>query len=213
MTSLARRVTRPIREFGCGAEKVTLGPVTDDELGQLMRAAQAGDAVAYGDLLQAIAPRVRRIVASRRHYAGVQEVEDLTQDVLLSVHAVRATYDPSRPFGPWLMAIIRNRMADGARRHARRAQEITVDNLDVTFADPTTNTRNETYGDPEELLQAIRGLPHGQRQAVELMKLKGMSLKEAAVATGLSIAALKVATHRAMASLRRALVKTDDINH
>ena len=62
-------------------------------------------------------------------------------------------------------------------------------------------------------MQAIRGLPHGQRQAVELMKLKGMSLKEAAVATGLSIAALKVATHRAIASLRRTLVKTDDTKH
>ena len=34
------------------------------------------------------------------------------------------------------MAIIGNRLADGARRHARRAQEIAVDNLDVTFADP-----------------------------------------------------------------------------
>lgn len=187
--------------------------MTDEQLTQLMRAAQRGDAVAYTTLLETIAPRVRRVVGARRHFAGEQEVEDLVQDVLLSVHAVRATYDPSRPFGPWLMAIIGNRLADGARRHARRAREIAVDNLDVTFADPTTNTSNETYGDPQELLQAIRGLPHGQRQAVELMKLKGMSLKEAAVATGSSVAALKVATHRAMASLRRTLVKTDDTKH
>jgi RNA polymerase sigma-70 factor (ECF subfamily) len=187
--------------------------VTDQQLSQLMRAAQQGDPIAYTTLLEAIAPRVRRIVGARRHFAGEQEVEDLVQDVLLSVHAVRATYDSSRPFGPWLMAIIRNRLADGARRYARRAQEIAVDNLDVTFSDPTTNTSSKPYGDPQELLQAIRGLPHGQRQAVELMKLKGMSLKEAAVATGLSVAALKVATHRAMASLRRTFVKTNDTNH
>jgi RNA polymerase sigma factor (sigma-70 family) len=187
--------------------------VTDEQLGQLMRGAQQGDTVAYSTLLEAIAPRVRRVVEARRHFAWDQEVEDLVQDVLLSVHAVRATYDASRPFGPWLMAIVRNRLADGARRHARRAQEIKVDNLDVTFADSTTNTSSETYGDPQELLHVIRALPHGQRQAVELMKLKGMSLKEASVATGLSIAALKVATHRAMASLRRALVKTDDAKH
>ena len=180
---------------------------------QLMRAAQQGDAVAYTTLLEAIAPQVRRIVGARRHFAGAHEVEDLVQDVLLSLHAVRATYDPSRPFGPWLMAIIRNRLADGARRHARRAREFAVDNLDVTFVDPTTNTPDETYRDPQQLLQAIRGLPHGQRQAVELMKLKGLSLKEAAGATGLSVGALKVAAHRAMASLRRTLVKTDDAKH
>ena len=184
--------------------------MTDEQLSQLMRAAQQSDAVAYTTLLEAIAPWVRRVVGARRHFAGEQEVEDLVQDVLLSVHAVRATYDPSRPFGPWLMAIVRNRLADGARRYSRRADEVAVDNLDVTFADPTTNTSHETYGDPEKLLQTIRGLPHGQRQAIELMKLRGMSLKEAAAATGLSVAALKVATHRAMASLRRTLVKTDD---
>jgi RNA polymerase sigma-70 factor (ECF subfamily) len=181
--------------------------VTDEQLSQLMRAAQSGDAVAYTGLLEAITFRIRRRVSSRRHFAGTQEVEDLVQDVLLSVHAVRATYDPSRPFGPWLAAIIRNRLADGARRYARRAHEVAVDTLDVTFANPAANTSEAEYRDPEALLQAIRGLPRGQRQAVELMKLRGLSLKEAAEATGSSVAALKVATHRAMASLRRALVK------
>lgn len=187
--------------------------MTDEQLSQLMRAAQAGDAVAYTALLEAIVPRVRQVVGGRRHFAGPQEVDDLVQDVLLSVHAVRATYDPSRPFGPWLAAIIRNRLADGARRYARRSAEITVENLDVTFAGPPAKTSEEDYGDPQALLQAIGRLPPGQRQAVELMKLRGMSLKEAAAATGLSIAALKVATHRAMASLRRALVKTHDTEH
>ena len=98
--------------------------MTDEQLSQLMRAAQQGDAVAYTTLLEAIAPRVRGVVGARRHFAGEQEVEDLVQDVLLSMHAVRATYDPSRPFGPWLMAIIRNRLADGARRHARRSDVV-----------------------------------------------------------------------------------------
>ena len=181
--------------------------MTDEQLSQLMRAAQGGDAVAYTSLLEAIAPRIRRVVGCQRHFAGAQEVEDLVQDVLLSVHAVRATYDPSRPFGLWLAAIIRNRLADGARRYARRSPEIAVDNLDVTFAGPAANTSEDDYGDPQALRQAIGRLPPGQRQAVELTKLRGMSLKEAAEATGLSVAALKVATHRAMASLRRALVK------
>ena len=53
--------------------------------------------------------------------------------------------------------------------------------------------------------QAIRALPAGQRRALELLKLRELSLKEAAAETGLAVGALKVATHRAMASLRRAL--------
>jgi RNA polymerase sigma-70 factor (ECF subfamily) len=59
---------------------------------------------------------------------------------------------------------------------------------------------------------AIRALPAGQRQALELLKLGELSLKDAAAQTGLSVAALKVATHRAMASLRRAFGATGSGN-
>jgi RNA polymerase sigma-70 factor (ECF subfamily) len=187
--------------------------VTDEQISRLMRAAQQGDSAAYTTALEAIARGVRRMVRARLYFAGEPEVEDLVQDVLLSVHAVRATYDPSRPFAPWLRAIVRNRLADGARRHARRTPEIAVDDLDVTFSDAPANTSRETYGDPQALAQAIAALPRGQRQAVELLKLKEMSLKEAAATTGLSVAALKVASHRAIAALRKALVKTDDTSH
>ena len=50
-------------------------------------------------------------------------------------------------------------------------------------------------------------LSPGQRDAIEMLKLREMSLKEAAAASGTSIGALKVSVHRAMATLRRALIK------
>ena len=155
-------------------------------------------------LLSAITPRIRRVVRSRRAFLGAADVEDIVQDVLLSVHAVLATYDPSRPFLPWLLAIVRHRLADAARRYARQAREVSVD-LDVTFADAPANTSDERAGDLEALALAVRDLPPGQRQAIELLKLQEMSLKEASAASGSSVSALKVATHRAMISLRRIL--------
>ena len=179
--------------------------ILDEQLRQLMRAAQGGDRDAYRALLTAITPRIRRRVRARRAFLGQADIEDLVQDVLLSVHAVLATYDPSRPFMPWLMAIVHNRLVDATRRYARRAHEVRVDDLHVTFADVATNTSDEGAGDLEALAQAIRTLPSGQRQAIELLKLREMSLKEASAATGTSVSALKVATHRAMAALRRAL--------
>lgn len=176
-----------------------------------MRAAQGGDADAYRALLTAVTPRIRRIVRARRGFLGTADTEDLVQDVLLSVHAVLATYDPSRPFMPWLLAIVRNRLADAARRHGRqRAHETQLDDVQVTFADVATNTTDEGIGDLEALEQAIHTLPAGQRQAIELLKLQEMSLKEASATTGTSVAALKVATHRAIVSLRRILGVSSD---
>ena len=183
----------------------------DEQLRLLMRAAQKGDADAYRALLTAVTPRIRRIVRARRGFLGAADTEDLVQDVLLSVHAVLATYDPSRPFMPWLLAIVRNRLADAARRHGRqRAHETQVDDVQVTFADVATNTTDEGIGDVEALEQAIHALPAGQRQAIELLKLQEMSLKEASATTGTSVAALKVATHRAIVSLRRILGVSSD---
>ena len=185
----------------------------DADLVDLMAAAQAGDGQAYEHLLQAVAEIVRRIAARRRGFLGADEVDDAVQDVLLSVHAVRATYDRRRPFLPWLYSIVRNRLADRARRHGRStAHEIVFDDLDVTFPAADTNLPGEEYGDPQALHAAIASLPRGQREAIELLKLKGMSLKEAATATGTSVGALKVATHRAMVALRRILTP-HDIKH
>jgi RNA polymerase sigma-70 factor (ECF subfamily) len=142
----------------------------------------------------------------QRGFAGSEAVEDLVQDVLLSVHAVRATYDPGRPFMPWLLAILRHRLADAARKYGRSAaHEVAVEDLDVTFSAVGTNPEHETTRDVEALQRAIEALPAGQRQAVSLLKVREYSLKEASAATGISIGALKVATHRGMASLRRAL--------
>jgi RNA polymerase sigma factor (sigma-70 family) len=183
----------------------------EDRLAALMRSAQGGDADAYAALMQALAARLRQIVRHRRAFLEHADVEDLVQDVLLSVHAVRATYDATRPFLPWLLAITRNRLADAARRYARQgAHEVATDDLDVTFFSGRTNTMTTTYGDPDALNGAIAGLPAGQRSAIEMLKLREMSLKEAAAASGTSVGALKVATHRAMDALRRKLKKEVD---
>jgi RNA polymerase sigma factor (sigma-70 family) len=180
----------------------------DNHLGELMQAAQAGDAGAYTQLLEEMTPRIRQVVRGQRRFLQAADIEDLVQDILLSVHAVRATYDPQRPFLPWLLAITRNRLADGARRYVRStAHEVHVENMAVTFADKPANTTVDSYGDLQELKEAIASLPPIQRDAIQMLKLGEMSLKEAAVASNTTAGALKVATHRAMTALRKMLLK------
>ena len=76
-----------------------------------------------------------------------------------------------------------------------------VDTYPETSGADEANT-DQGIGDPEALRQAVATLPPGQRVAIELLKFRELSLKEAAAASGMSIAALKVATHRATRALR-----------
>ena len=175
----------------------------------LMRAAQAGDSRAYSELLRTLLPLVNELVRQRYPFLQSQDIDDLVQDILLSVHAARATYDPTRPFLPWLRAIARYRMADSARRYAlRTANEVPSEHAPETFVAKDANMSGNGYGDAEALRHAMAKLPYGQRQAIELMKLQEMSLKEARVVTGTSIGALKVSVHRGMSALRKALRST-----
>ena len=67
----------------------------------LMSAAQQGDRGSYRLLLQQIAPFVRALAL--RALRDRTEAEDAVQDVLLTLHARRDTYDPQRPFTPMQM--------------------------------------------------------------------------------------------------------------
>lgn len=169
----------------------------------LMKAAQAGDQVSYATLLREISPFLRRLARQGWPKGAAADIEDVVQETLLTLHTIRHTFDPGRPFVPWLLALLQRRIVDGVRKHARtHRREIGMDISDVTFSIEQTNTTYELPADSKVLRSAISQLPPGQRQAIELVKLQEMSLKQASATTGLSIAALKVATHRGLKALR-----------
>lgn len=168
-----------------------------------MAAAQAGDAVAYDALLRAILPLLRSI--ARRRIAIPAEAEDAVQDALLTIHQLRHTYDPARPIRPWLVAIAERRAVDRLRRHGRRAgREAPIGEFGETLAAPAANT-GEARVAAAELRAAVAELPEAQRTALALAKLQDLPLAEASARSGMSVGALKVATHRAMKALRRRL--------
>lgn len=179
----------------------------DSHWASLMAAAQLGDQAKYTRLLREVTPILRGLAHQGWPMGSSADIEDVVQDTLLTLHVIRHTYDPARPFMPWLMAILRRRLVDGVRRRSRtNRNELVIDTLDVTFAVEPTNDNYETPVDGETLGKAIASLPQGQRQAIELLKQREMSLKEASAATGMSIAALKVATHRALKRLHDLLL-------
>jgi RNA polymerase sigma factor (sigma-70 family) len=182
---------------------------------RLMARAQDGDRRAYRALLEDMAPYLRALAA--RSFREQNDVEDTVQDVLLTVHAIRHAYDPGRPFGPWLLAIANRRIIDRLRRRTRaKIREVALAAEHETFPDAQANLPPHIEGWSKEsskefsmgqaaLHQAIENLPPDQRQAIRLLKLEELSLKEAAAKSGRSVGALKVATHRAIANLRKLL--------
>jgi RNA polymerase sigma factor (sigma-70 family) len=178
--------------------------VRENRWRSLMQAAQNGDRTAYAELLSELFPVLLRFVT--RKWPNTHDTEDVVQEILVSVHTVRHTYDPRRPFTPWLMTIAARRVADAARRrYARSANETTLDVMPETFFGDDAKTEQEVSDDQEALRRAMAILPDGQREAIELLKIQGLSLEEAAQVTGKSVGSLKVGVHRAIKAMRQAL--------
>ncbi|MBB2919347.1 sigma factor [Cupriavidus alkaliphilus] len=111
----------------------------------MMARAQAGDRAAYRRLLEGITPFIRALAARQVRNPG--DIEDIVQDVLRTIHTVRRTYDPARPFGPWLVAIARRRIIDCVRWLARTsARETPFDTESETIAAPRCEPQGNGTG-------------------------------------------------------------------
>jgi RNA polymerase sigma-70 factor, ECF subfamily len=176
--------------------------VQEQAWASLMRAAQAGDAGRYERLLREVAPFVRSLV--RRYCRDPHLAEDVVQDVLMTVHRVRHTWNPQRPFTPWLAAIAGRRAIDRIRRDSRISRhEISDSEALATFAAPAANNELGALRAAETLAPLLEALPLRQRYALEAVKIRGLSMANAASESGQSVAALKVNVHRAIKALRK----------
>lgn len=172
----------------------------------LMGRAQDGDTSAYAELLRQIAPMVRAI--ARRRFNDPERAEDVVQDTLMTLHRIRHTYDPARPFTPWLAAVAARRAIDAVRRRSRiGAHETWSETGYETFADPAANKALEAGDASAEVTALLDLLPPAQRRAIEMVKVQELSLAEASAASGQSVGALKVNVHRALKTLRMHLTK------
>ncbi|MEO6154167.1 MAG: sigma-70 family RNA polymerase sigma factor [Thermomonas sp.] len=176
----------------------------------LMLLAQDGDKDAYRVLLQAIAPYVRAI--ARRYLGRGEDAEDAVQEVLLVVHGIRHTFERGRPFKPWLGTIASRRCIDLLRRRAHRAQHEMADVVDVDYHAHGGLGPEETLMREHEsrrVRSAVDELPTRQRDAISMLRLQELSLNEASAQSKQTVGSLKVAAHRAIGSLQRALTGKD----
>lgn len=159
-----------------------------------MRSALDGDQVAYRTLLTSIAPHVR---ARARHIllragAGSAEAEDVVQETLLAVHLKRSTWDPSRPFIPWLDAVARHKVIDSLRRRGKRT-DVELD----TVADKLA-VAGDDGADGLDVATVLAALDRRHRTIVEGMSLEGRSAAEVGAELNMSEGAVRVALHRAL---------------
>jgi len=175
----------------------------DHHWSALMAAAQDGDGAAYQKLLRDCVPVIRSVARGRG--VPADRVDDVVQDVLLTIHRARQTYDPRRSFTAWMSVIAERRAIDLLRRIRRQElREVHAPLALETHADETADL-GQGIGHAEAsgtVGRALETLPPRQREAVQHLVLEERSLADAAALTQRSEGSLKVNLHRALKALR-----------
>ena len=167
-----------------------------------MAASLAGDVAAYRTLLEEAGRWLRRYFARR---LSPEMIDDAVQEALTALHLKRATFEPGRPFLPWLAAIARFKGVDCLRAAGRtRGEELSENDHGVVSHETTSLSRIV-------MANLFERLRRPQAEAIRLVKLEGFSVREAAAMTGQSEALVKVNIHRGLAALRAFFGETGSV--
>jgi RNA polymerase sigma-70 factor, ECF subfamily len=173
-------------------------------MSELMRLAQAGNKQAYSRLFLKITPLLRSFVSQK--ISNRDDMEDIVQEILISIHKASHTFDTYRPFEVWMYTIARYRLNDHLRAHYKNQslKDKILEESDYFYTDDYVTIDPEMNESISELMEA---LPEKQKIIVKMMKLEGYTAKETAEKLNMSETAVKVAAHRVYKQMAKKLKK------
>ena len=171
----------------------------EPELRALMLAGLGGDEASHKSLLMKLSAYLRAYFKGQLARIGrsASDAEDLVQETLIALHTRRHTYERSQPLTPWVYAIARYRLVDYLRRTKAAKMDVPVEEAEGVFAVDDVSAVDSGL----DLTKLLAQLTPKMRQAIQFVKLDGLSVSEAAKRAGMSQSAIKVSVHRGLRAL------------
>lgn len=180
----------------------------DDELAELVPKARDGDRKALQEIIRAVHPKVLRYARARIGGGKSPTAEDVAQEVCLAVATSISSYvDKGKPFMAFVYGIAFNKVADAHRAMARDKSNPTEEVPDSVDDQHTPEEATLTLDGSNRVRALLDSLSDKARDILILRVFVGLSAEETAAAVGSTPGAVRVAQHRALASLRKSVDK------
>lgn len=151
----------------------------------------------YEEFLHKIRTFIHNLLVQK--VSNPSDREELTQEILLSIHKSLHTYDDSKPFTPWFYSIVRFKTIDHWRASAKRKTQSLDDTAEMASRDHIQREMSILAAD---VIDKMNELPPIQREILYLAKVEGFSIAEIAQKTGKKESAIKVTIHRVLKNIR-----------
>lgn len=171
------------------------------DFGELVAAAQLGEAWALRAVYDELAPKVQGYLRAR----GAREPEDLTSEVFLTVFArLPALTGGAVGLRTFTFSVAHARLVDDLRRGSRRPDEAPYDDRCDHRTVPSAEDEAERRESAVRVQQMLLILPADQQAVLALRVVADLSLEETAHAIGRSVGAVKQLQRRGLLALKAA---------
>jgi RNA polymerase sigma-70 factor (ECF subfamily) len=168
----------------------------------LIERAQAGSAEAFRGLVELYAPVTERMARVLLH--SRERAEDAVQEAWLDVWRGIRSFQPERPFRPWLLTVVANRCRMEARKVSHDPDIVPLtDSVAIELVEPVDPTQT---GD-DDLKEALSRLDDDQRRILALRFFTDLKLEEIATLMDLPLGTVKSRLHRTLLALREMLAE------
>ncbi len=169
----------------------------EKQLEQMVQRCRDGERAAFEELFEMYQPRLKYFV--RRLDSGGSNIDDILQDIWLSVYKKIHKLKDAQSFGVWLYRIARNKVYDGFRRKDRFVRLPEEDEIGVSSSDEPVFDAN----DAEKLHRALSKLKPYHREVLTLCFIEQMPYQSIADVVGCSIGTVRSRIFYAKQSLRQ----------
>lgn len=181
----------------------------DDEQrwSHLMVASQQGDRQAYATLLTELSSAVAAYL--RKRFGSMPFLEDCVQESLMGIHNAHSTYDGSRPFKPWLFAIVKYKSIDFIRKYKRHDHGENLENCEQANFSDDANLSTEPFSRVDDYIfgaQILMQMPREHSEVLVMTKYMGYSVNETAAMLSISNAAVRQRVRRAIVKAQTKLL-------
>ncbi len=181
-------------------------PDADDRLAFLVPRAQEGDKRALKEIIQIVHPTVLRYARARINGGRTPTAEDVAQEICLAVAtSVNKYQDKGKPFMAFVYGIAFNKVTDAHRALSRDKSSPTDEMPDQEFSGGTPEDAAMVEVGSNRVRELLDLLSEKAREIVILRVFVGLSAEETAEITGSTAGAVRVAQHRALATMRKAV--------
>ncbi len=163
---------------------------------EIVRRVQAGDAEAFGELVNRYSGRIYALALAMVRDA--QRAEDVTQEAFIRAYEHLDGFRGASAFGTWLYRIALNECLTFLNKQ-RANNQLSIDEADAEMVNKLEGDSYFSGDETQRLFQkALHTLPDKQRIVFNLKYFQEMKYEEISEILGTSVGALKASYHHAV---------------